>query len=865
MDRLPNGTELFMKERLQFTKLLANNPNYFGTVSNTDFPVVQAIKSNTSYEALTCVGLWPEQNMLEATLQVKLPFGFLGPMCSQGSNEYVRFFIDWDNDGDFDDSNEDVGLAKVNVHDIPQVKEHHLCYAVRKRFQPFFATCREPYIVKLRAILSWEAVPPPGDWKYVPVWGNVLECWIQIDPVQGKVLGVAQDAAAQAGKAEASDKEQRRPQEADKERQQFLDLIKKNPNYFGTLASSDLKPVFSLKGDTGFEELKCIGLYPERNFLEAIIQVKLPFGFLGDLCSPGSHEYVRFFIDWNGDGDFVDFNEDVGVAEVRVHDIPQVREHHLCYAVGRSFRPLRASCQHPYIVRVRAILSWQQVPTGPNFVPVWGNVVECWVQVHPTEGVLDQLVGDIATPAVNACVAPELVPACLLGGTPLAGIRITGTAAGAPFNHYTLRYSWGGNPPVNEAVVYPDCSRPPATTSYTVPVIAGTLGYLDVTLLPPGQTDFTVYLDVYDSAAGHVAVSRAFALKTKAVEISAAATVNVLEAEDPFHLGTFTKLIKATNNASPTVPEQSVGGAFSVTGSAYIVGCDRIMTQFVLTRFAAPPAAPVPDIPDATGGSPLIAPVVYADTPAHPWQSGCLGLITPNIVLNGDLVAFWSSVNCTFLGTTYSVPKVRPVPFWNSGASGRHVILLEVRDRLLPAGPFPGDFAAKDQVAVWIDNHLPVAKINSIGGLGPCVDLHLKDYVGTTATILGVAWDPPIDSTAPQQAPNDNFGSYGLSFQKNGGAPFPITPATPTIRVPNIWPGPLAPADDGTLADWDIVGALDGGVGPLPPGSPKLLRGERCAFVIALSVTDTTHVGDSGNHNTAGPVLYALNIINDIT
>jgi hypothetical protein len=111
MDCLPDNTELFEKERLEFTKLLANNPNYFGTVANTDFPVVQPIKSNTSYETLTCIGLWPEQNMLEATLQVKLPFGFLGPMCSRGSNEYVRFFIDWDNDGDFDDFNEDVGLA----------------------------------------------------------------------------------------------------------------------------------------------------------------------------------------------------------------------------------------------------------------------------------------------------------------------------------------------------------------------------------------------------------------------------------------------------------------------------------------------------------------------------------------------------------------------------------------------------------------------------------------------------------------------------------------------------------------------------------------------------------------------------------
>ena len=198
--------------------------------------------------------------------------------------------------------------------------------------------------------------------------------------------------------------------------------------------------------------------------------------------------------------------------------------------------------------------------------------------------------------------------------------------------------------------------------------------------------------------------------------------------------------------------------------------------------------------------------------------------------------------------------------------NGRYVILLEVRDRLLPAGPFPGDFAAKDQVVVWIDNQFPTALITSIGGLGPCADLHLKDYLGTTAEIRGVAWDPPIDPTAPQQKPNDNFGSYSSSFQKDGNpiASGGIPAATPTTRVPNVWPGPLAPGADGTLADWDIVGALDGGPGPLPVNSPKLARGERCAYVITLNVSDTTHVGDSGSNHVAPTALYAINIINDI-
>src|SRR6185437_9188734 len=130
------------KERLEIHKLLANNPNYFGTAPGTDFKVVEPIKFNTTYEELTCVGLWPEANLLEATVQVKQPFGFLGDLCKKGSDEYVRFFIDWDNDGDFTDFNEDLGVASVNVHDIPQVKRHPLCYAVRRKFHPFLAECK---------------------------------------------------------------------------------------------------------------------------------------------------------------------------------------------------------------------------------------------------------------------------------------------------------------------------------------------------------------------------------------------------------------------------------------------------------------------------------------------------------------------------------------------------------------------------------------------------------------------------------------------------------------------------------------------------------------------------------------------------
>lgn len=479
------------------------------------------------------------------------------------------------------------------------------------------------------------------------------------------------------------------------------------------------------------------------------------------------------------------------------------------------------------------------------------------------------LIAQINTPTELQCVNPVAVPGC----PSVIGVQITGIASGANFNHYTLSYSWGGGLPVNDAVVYPDCSRPPANPSSSVAVNGGVLGYLDVTMLPPGQTDFKIYLDVYDSGAGHLQVTRDFQLKTVAVEITAVAKVNTVTAEDAFlHplMGPPAGIIKQIKDGvapdpNPLVTERSIGGVFSVDGSAYVVGCNRLMTQYKLVEFPLNPNLPVPAFPSAAGGTNLIPDVVYGDNPVtHPWSSGCLGGITPNTIENGDLVAFWTTRFCPI--PPHTVPKVEG-GFWTSNPlNGRFVIFLEVDDRALPLGTYPGTLAATDQVTVWIDNQPPIGKINSIGGITGCGDLRLSDYKSITAEIRGVAWDPPIDATAPQKAPNDNFGSYSLSFQKDGDplASGAIPPATPGVRVPNIWPGPLLPADEGTLANWDIVSALDGGAGPLPLHSPKLQRGTRCAYVFSLTVVDTTHVGDSGNHNAVGPVLYAINVINDL-
>ncbi len=75
------------QERTQLKALLSINPNYFGTVEGSDFPVVTAMSGDTTYEELRCVSFNPEQNLLEAIVSVKRPFGYGGNLCQTGSFE----------------------------------------------------------------------------------------------------------------------------------------------------------------------------------------------------------------------------------------------------------------------------------------------------------------------------------------------------------------------------------------------------------------------------------------------------------------------------------------------------------------------------------------------------------------------------------------------------------------------------------------------------------------------------------------------------------------------------------------------------------------------------------------------------------
>lgn len=448
-------------ERRQFKQLLTINPNYFGTSDNKmtveGFKPALFISKQTKYEELSCVGLLPNENLLEAIIEIKKPFGYKGGLCSEGSQEYVSFYIDYNDGAGF----VSIGAAtSVTVHDLSFLNEDTLYYSVRQGFIPEeYLKCDTPQIVKVRAILSWEQIPTGAN--YTPVWGNIIERWIQIKPKSSGIIfhpiptiptlpfnsldklnlipkeinppippidgfpsqeqfiitGDKSEIKALVLKSIEAENKIKEEGNIEEERFEFNNLIISNPNYFGAINPSQdsneilqsiynlpqqtieaiipkleinpdwLIPVKPMQYNTTFEELACVGLFPEEDLLEAVIEIKKPSGFNGNLCTLGSTQYVAFYIDYDDGSGY----QHITTSSIPAHDIPEATDKHLFYAVKATIEnitPKLLSCTIENIVKVKAILSWNQDPTpfGHLYTPTWGNVLIRNIQIRPKNG-----------------------------------------------------------------------------------------------------------------------------------------------------------------------------------------------------------------------------------------------------------------------------------------------------------------------------------------------------------------------------------------------------------------------------------------------------------------------------------------------
>ena len=380
---------------------------------------------NTYWEQLMGVGYNPDFKRLEAVVNINQTSGYNGGLCGTGSCEYIRFFVDFKDGFGFIN----MGYASFKAADIsnaPMGPHHPLSYMVylfiNDANHKKFLDCNTAVIPVVRAVLSWNTVPSLNP-NVSPHHGNILNAHIQLSrknliiwkdfveltkmtalvqypiapnfEVQLKVPEVAEAANIYKINADAGISDHRTfyasvgsvvKTTLDFSKATSILALKSFSDY--NIDISQFYDFFNGAGknaDVSFEELTTVGLNSDTDTFGAVIHVKKQNGFSGNMCTKGSMEHVSFWADWNNDGIFDTY---LGTASANVHDITNIPAGGLYYNVALPVNLTKhlTACSVPNVVRIRAVLSWESLPStsDPNKLNHWGNFKDVLVQLRPS-------------------------------------------------------------------------------------------------------------------------------------------------------------------------------------------------------------------------------------------------------------------------------------------------------------------------------------------------------------------------------------------------------------------------------------------------------------------------------------------------
>ncbi|MEI6898443.1 MAG: hypothetical protein WCL00_01085, partial [Bacteroidota bacterium] len=130
------------------------------------------------WEELHCIGLDYTNETLVATINVKRWDGFSGELCQNGSREYVSFWVDWDDNCNW----EYIDTVSVKVYDIP-ANNNGISYSVELPLNTILhrRQCDNPKVIKIRGVLSWHTAPSTTDPFILETYGNRVDVHVQIN------------------------------------------------------------------------------------------------------------------------------------------------------------------------------------------------------------------------------------------------------------------------------------------------------------------------------------------------------------------------------------------------------------------------------------------------------------------------------------------------------------------------------------------------------------------------------------------------------------------------------------------------------------------------------------------------------------
>jgi hypothetical protein len=477
---------------------------------------------------------------------------------------------------------------------------------------------------------------------------------------------------------------------------------------------------------------------------------------------------------------------------------------------------------------------------------------------------------DCFRPLVCEITAPQgCVDEVTIQALPGFLVPVFGTAAGAGFNHYILE--WSTNDVVYHASDFHYPPIPPGNpVQGNLPVFGGLLGYFNTTLQDPGL--HFIRLTVFSVTGATCVYKIWFELSKKDVRILGVAGYFNLNSGPTDPNAQFVETVPALCTRPLSVSEVSFGGCLSISGGAFVGGCENKTVKRYTLDFK---------------------PGFETNCNAAGWVNfWAVDYVTPaqnrfiNWRLDSSVLTSVFVDDCfvpTFVGP-FCAPLTKNEPLsllspdcWKTTTvpcqmSGLITIRLTVEATDLSK--------YCDLQRIWIDNKDICAHIR-IDAVPKCADLNVSKFalppdcsVEWKLPVSGIAWDPYIDPAAPFTRPNDNFDYYTVTVTKQGGPslqiPIPGPGGSCYFGVTRVGSCTQCPGDPpggdtyGTLTTFDLraVDPMCSASLPytVPPGF-TINRGECCVYTFSIYARDRT-IGPGLPHDAVD--FWPVKICNDL-